>query len=44
MVMTGRKLQTFPLHSRRDTGMEKLNYLPVEPKTCFSDFSRRKMF
>jgi len=27
--MTGRKLQTFPLHSRRDTGMEKFNYLPV---------------
>jgi len=37
--MTGRKLQTFPLQSRRDTGMGMLNYLSVEPNTCFSDFS-----
>jgi len=44
MVMTGRKLQTFPLQSRRNTRMGKLNSFPVEPNTCFSDFSRRKFF
>jgi len=44
MVMTGRKLQTFPLQSSTDTGMGKLNYLSVEPNTCFVTFREEKRF